>query len=92
MTCAPLMKPHAVLNVAIGSVRPTFISFYQQGNLDDGENLEDFTLWAGFYQIKLDREKALQALSSERLKQLESKAKGKPLAIKPHEPTLSAAN
>ena len=69
-----------------------FYQLYQQGNLDDGENLEDFTLWAGFYQIKLDREKALQALSSERLKQLESKAKGKPLAIKPYEPTLSAAN
>ncbi len=37
-----------------------FYQFYQQGMLDDGENLEDFATWAGFYTIKLDREIALQ--------------------------------
>jgi hypothetical protein len=37
-----------------------FYELYQQGVLDDGEHAEDFALWAGFYKIKLDREKVLQ--------------------------------
>jgi hypothetical protein len=36
-----------------------FYELYQQGLLDDGDHMEDFALWAGFYQIKLDREAAL---------------------------------
>lgn len=40
-----------------------FYDLYQQGLLDDGENSEDFTLWAGFYLIKIDREASLQSLS-----------------------------
>ena len=65
-----------------------FYTLYQQGLLDDGEQLEDFTMWAGFYQIKQDREAALQALSRERLTQLRTQAKGKAIAIDPHEPAL----
>ena len=34
-----------------------FYDLYRQGLLDDGEHTEDFTLWAGFYEIKQDREK-----------------------------------
>ena len=34
---------------------PDFYELYQQGLLGDGEHMEDFALWAGFYQIKLDR-------------------------------------
>jgi hypothetical protein len=46
-----------------------FYDLYQQGRLDDGNHSEDFATWAGFYQIKLDRETALQELSHERLVQ-----------------------
>lgn len=47
-----------------------FYELYQQGLLDDGEHAEDFAMWAGFHQIKLDREIALQKLSQERLQRL----------------------
>ena len=33
-----------------------FYEMYSQGVLDDGEHTEDFALWAGFYEIKQDRE------------------------------------
>jgi hypothetical protein len=33
-------------------------SLYRQGQLDDGRHAEDFAIWVGFYQIKLDREAA----------------------------------
>jgi hypothetical protein len=36
-----------------------FYELYSQGLLDDGEHTEDFALWAGFYEIKLDRKKVL---------------------------------
>ena len=36
-----------------------FYELYSQGVLDDGEHTEDFALWAGFYEIKQDREQAL---------------------------------
>ena len=49
-----------------------FHDLYQQGLLDDGENLEDFTLGASFYQIKIRREADLQNLSQRRLEQLSS--------------------
>ena len=47
-----------------------FYSLYSQGLLDDGEHADNFALWAAFYEIKQDREKDLQALSQERLRQL----------------------
>ena len=34
-----------------------FYGLYSQGLLDDGEHTDDFALWAGFYEIKQDREK-----------------------------------
>jgi len=36
-----------------------FYDLYSQGKLDDGENLEDFSEWAGFYKIKQHREDLL---------------------------------
>jgi hypothetical protein len=33
-----------------------------QGRLDDGEHIEDFAMWAGFYEVKRDRETALKQL------------------------------
>jgi hypothetical protein len=69
-----------------------FYELYQQGTLDDGEHTEDFALWAGFYQIKLDREKALQTLSHNRLLQLRAKSKGQTISITPSEPSLPTTN
>ncbi len=37
-----------------------FYELYTQGRLDDGENLEDFSEWAGFYKIKRHREELLR--------------------------------
>jgi len=40
-----------------------FYELYSQGRLDDGENLEDFSEWAGFYKIKQHREELLHSTS-----------------------------
>ncbi len=34
-----------------------FFALYSQGLLDDGENLEDFTEWAGYYKLRQKRQK-----------------------------------
>jgi len=65
-----------------------FYELYSQGALDDGEHMEDFTLWAGFYEIKLDREKALQQLSRERMRQFREQAHAGLIQIAPPEPAL----
>ncbi|HRQ37674.1 MAG TPA: hypothetical protein PLD25_07145 [Chloroflexota bacterium] len=67
-----------------------FYDLYQQGRLDDGEHAEDFAMWAGFHQIKQDRESALQELSHKRLKQLHTQSGDSAIAIDPREPALSA--
>ena len=69
-----------------------FYELYQQGLLDDGEHMEDFALWAGFYQIKLYREIALQTLSHKRLRQLRSSSQGQIISIAPSEPALPVVN
>jgi hypothetical protein len=51
-----------------------FYELYMQGRLDDGEHIEDFTLWAGFFEVKRDREAALKQLSRERVRQLSASA------------------
>lgn len=65
-----------------------FYELYQTGLLDEGENLEDYTLWAGFYRIKQDRESALAALSHQRLAQLRIIGQGNKVQIRPLEPVL----
>ena len=47
-----------------------FYELYSQGRLDDGENLEDFSEWAGFYKIKQHREKLLRQFSRQRIAEL----------------------
>jgi len=64
-----------------------FYELYSQGLLDDGEHTDDLALWAAFYEIKLDREKDLQQLSQERMRQLREQAKSGALQIAPQEPT-----
>ena len=68
-----------------------FYALYQKGLLDDGEHLEDFTKWAGFYEIKMDRETLLQKLSKERLQKLQAQASGGIVNIDPNEPVSSVA-
>jgi hypothetical protein len=67
-----------------------FYALYQKGLLDDGENLEEFTLWAGYYEIKIDRENLLHKLSKERVKKLQAQASGGFVNILPNEPTTIA--
>ena len=67
-----------------------FYELYMQGLLDDGEHLADFTKWAGFYEIKLDRETKLQKLSQERTRQLRKKKHGEFIQIDPREPSIMA--
>ena len=54
-----------------------FYELFCQGKLDDGEyeQTEDFCIWAGFYEIKQDREKKFVELSRRYIAQLESFAK-----------------
>ena len=68
-----------------------FYELYSQGLLDDGEHTDDFALWAAFYEIKLDREKDLQQLSQERMRQLRERAKNGAVQIAPQEPTIEVA-
>ena len=65
-----------------------FYEMYNQGLLDDGEHTEDFALWAGFYEIKLDREQDLHRLSQARMQQLRLGA----IKITPPEPILEAVS
>jgi len=66
-----------------------FYELYSQGLLDDGEHTEDFTLWAAFYEIKLDREQDLQQLSWERMCLFQEQAKTGIVQITPQEPALN---
>lgn len=68
-----------------------FYDLYAQGLLDDGENSEDFAVWAGFHLIKVDREAALQALSHERTAKLRQTAPAGYVQIHPMEPALQIA-
>lgn len=65
-----------------------FYELYQTGLLDDGENLEGYTLWAGFYQVKQEREAALAELSRQRLAQLRPADQKNGVRIRPLEPVL----
>jgi hypothetical protein len=65
-----------------------FYELYSQGLLDDGEHTEDFALWAAFHEIKLDREKDLQQLSKERMRQFKEQAKSGAVQITPQEPVI----
>ena len=50
--------------------------FYQpfsQGILDDGEHSDDFALWAGYHEIKQDREKICSVFSMNRPQQARTK-------------------
>ncbi len=54
-----------------------FHELFCQGKLDDGEfeQTADFCMWAGFYEIKRDREKRFVELSKQYIAQLEALAR-----------------
>ncbi|MFZ2358718.1 MAG: hypothetical protein WA040_05185 [Anaerolineae bacterium] len=68
-----------------------FYGLYSQGMLDDGENLEDFAEWAGFFKIKQHREALLRQFSQDRVDRLKSNTAGAYVQIRPQEPVIEVA-
>ncbi len=65
-----------------------FYDLYSQGRLDDGENLEDFSEWAGFYKIKQHREDLLRQYSRQRVAELGAASEGDLLHLASGEPLI----
>ena len=67
-----------------------FFELYNKGLLDNGEHVEDFSEWAGFYKLKQRRETSFRNLGEKRLKELKSLMRGNTIQLKPQEPTVEA--
>jgi hypothetical protein len=67
-----------------------FFELYNKGLLDNGEHVEDFSEWAGFYKLKQRREFSFRNLGEKRLKKLKSLTRGSTIQLKPQEPTVEA--
>lgn len=65
-----------------------FYDLYSKGLLDDGENPEDFSEWAGHYKLRQKRLAALDKISSERIAALRH---GETIELTPAEPVYSIA-
>jgi hypothetical protein len=65
-----------------------FYDLYSQGRLDDGENLEDFSEWAGFYKIKQHREEMLRQFSRQRVAELSRSDEDELVRLAPQEPLI----
>lgn len=66
-----------------------FYELYSQGRLDNGENLEDFSEWAGFYKIKQHREGLLRQFSKQRVAELSTTDEEDALVrLTPQEPLI----
>jgi hypothetical protein len=65
-----------------------FYELYSQGRLDDGENLEDYSKWAGFYKIKQHREELLRRFSRERVAELSATDEDEIVHLAPREPLI----
>jgi hypothetical protein len=69
-----------------------FYDLYSQGRLDDGENLEDFSEWAGFYKIKQHREELLRQFSRQRVAALSTTGEeGALVRLTPQEPLIEVS-
>jgi len=68
-----------------GLATPVFYELFCQGLLDDGEyeQTEDFCMWAGAYEIKLEREERFLELSRQRAAALKVHAAGRTLELLP---------
>lgn len=75
-----------------GLASADFYALYSQGFLDDGEyeETEDFSIWAGLYEIKLDREHEFQESSQARVRWLRQAANGNSLHLTPREELVEA--
>jgi hypothetical protein len=62
-----------------------FYELYSQGKLDDGgsEQTAVFCEWAGLYQLKVKRERQLRETSQGIIADLQARAKGKSIALRP---------
>jgi len=65
-----------------------FYDLYSKGLLDNGENLEDFSEWAGHYKLRQKRMMALEKISSERIAALRH---GDTVELTPAEPVYPIA-
>lgn len=65
-----------------------FYDLYSQGRLDDGEHLEDFSEWAGFYKIKKHREEVLRKFSEQRIDELSATSEDNLVDLAPGEPLI----
>ena len=65
-----------------------FYTLYQSGKLDDGENVEDFSEWAGHYKLRQKRQAALDQLSKQRLEKLRQGNGESALRLSPVEPAI----
>ena len=66
-----------------------FYDLYSQGHLDDGENLEDFCEWAGFFKIKQHREELLRQFSRKRVAELIASGQDDLVSLAPAEPLIT---
>lgn len=62
-----------------------FYELYSKGLLDNGENSEDFSEWAGFYKLKVRREQAFKELSTRRVEKLKQKKAEGAILLDPQE-------
>ncbi len=65
-----------------------FYDLYSKGLLDDGENMEDFSEWAGHYKLRQKRLAALDKISSDRIASLR---RGETIELTPAEPVYPIA-
>jgi len=68
-----------------------FYELYEQGALDDGENVEEFAEWAGHYKLSQKRLAALEQLSNQRLEALRRELQTEDIPLRPAEPTVVIA-
>lgn len=68
-----------------------FHKLYSQGQLDDGENVEDFAEWAGHYKLRQKRQAALEQLSKQRIERLRQQTESQNIRLTPAEPALELA-
>lgn len=68
-----------------------FHELYANGLLDDGENAEDFSEWAGHYKLRQKRQTALEQISQQRLETLRQQADRQEIRLLPAEPALKLA-
>ncbi len=66
-----------------------FFELYNQGLLDDGENLKDFSQWAGFCKLRQRRREAFNHLSQERVGQM--RAAGEAIRLERRESLIEPA-